>query len=271
MNALFDLLPARSKDAHKGNFGHVLVIGGNSGMAGAAILSGLGAARAGAGLVTLATHADHAAFLNVVYPGLMCYGIKKVSQLEPLIKKATVIAIGPGLGQDRWAQTLLNIVLKLNSPMIIDADALNLLVGRKIEIKKAILTPHPGEAARLLKKKVSAIQNNRMKMAILLQKKFKSVVVLKGAGTLVVDKNERCFLCKAGNPGLAVGGMGDLLTGLIAGLVAQGLDLFDAARLGVELHALTADHMVSKQGERGLSPLELLNSIPLLINKKVKV
>lgn len=256
---LLKLLPPRAHDSHKGDFGHVLIVGGAPGMLGAVILVSTAAARTGAGLVTVATHPSHAPLVSVAQPTVMSYGIKTAAALKPLLAKATVVVIGPGLGQDAWAKLLLKTVLASKLPLVIDADALNLIakLSKPPKLKHAIITPHPGEAARLLKTTAEKIQADRVAAAQKLQQRFGSVVVLKGAGTIVQAENES-MLCNLGNPGMASGGMGDVLSGIIAALVAQKLSLFDAARLGVMMHAKAGDEATKQHGERGLLATDLL-------------
>jgi len=248
-------LPKRPRIAHKGQFGHVLVIGGDSGMTGAVRLAAEGAARVGAGLISVATRASHAALINLTRPEIMSHGVETVEQLETLLNKIDVIAIGPGLGQTHWGQSLLSAVQ--NKPIVVDADALNLLAQTPIRFHDSILTPHPAEAARLLGSSTADIQADRFAAAQALQERFGGICVLKGAGTLVAAPNGQISICTLGNPGMASGGMGDILTGTIAGLLAQGLSSNEAATLGVCLHAKAGDH-AAREGERGLLPSDLL-------------
>jgi len=241
-----------------------LVIGGNYGMAGAARLAGEAAARVGAGLVTIATRKEHLTAINTARPELLAYGIDHGAQLEPLLAKANVIAIGPGLGLDAWAKDLWQVVTKTNKPLIIDADGLNLLAQQPMADRNWILTPHPGEAGRLLASSAQAVQADRFRALQQLSQAYGGVVVLKGAGSLIAGA-QNSYLCRAGNPGMASAGMGDLLTGMLAGLVAQGLNLVDASCLGVLLHALAGDRVAAKQGERGMLALDLINELPGLI------
>jgi len=259
------LLGRRARDAHKGDFGHILVIGGDHGFSGAARMAGEAALRTGAGLVTVATRPGHAALLNTVRPELMCHGIADAKALAPLLQRATVIAIGPGLGQSPWGRALLNAALETKLPIIVDADALNLLASESARRDNWILTPHPGEAARLLGVSSVDIQSDRFQSAQALQEQYGGVVILKGAGTLIVDAEQSAAICTAGNPGMATGGMGDVLTGIVAGMVAQGLSLTDAAAAGVCLHAAAADR-AAQAGERGLLANDLQIELRLLLN-----
>jgi len=250
-------LPKRSRIGHKGQFGHVLVIGGDSGMTGAVRLAAEGAARVGAGLVSVATRASHAALINLTRPEIMSHGVETVEQLESLLNKIDVIAIGPGLGQTHWGQSLLGAIQNVQKPVVVDADALNLLAQTPFRFHNSILTPHPAEAARLLGSSTADIQADRFAAAQALQERFGGICVLKGAGTLVAAPNGQISICTLGNPGMASGGMGDILTGTIAGLLAQGLSSNEAATLGVCLHAKAGDH-AAREGERGLLPSDLL-------------
>ncbi len=258
-------LPARPSHSHKGDFGHVLVVGGNRGFAGAAKLAAEAAVRTGAGLVSIATHPEHAGLLSVTRPELMSHAIASAEQLTPLIRRASVIAIGPGLGQDGWARALLARVLESQLPLVLDADALNLLAADPMRHDNWVLTPHPGEAARLLGSSSSEVQRERFLAAASIEASYGGTVVLKGAGSIVQTEGTIPEVCHGGNPGMASGGMGDLLTGIIAGLVAQGLDLQAAARVGVVLHARAGD-VAAQEGERGMLAADLLPVLRTLVN-----
>lgn len=265
LTTLLKFLPKRLRNSQKGDFGHVLVIGGDHGMAGAPRMAGEAAARVGAGLISIATHPEHIDIISSERPELMAHGVKASKDLESLLKRATVIAIGPGLGQSTWSQQLFKKVLSTPQSKVVDADALNLLAKKSLHRDDWILTPHPGEAARLLKCSTAKIQKNRINAANDLQKKYGGVIVLKGAGTIVIGPDQKPAICKAGNPGMASGGMGDVLTGVIAGLLAQGLTLKQAAELGVCLHA-TAGDLAAKEGKRGLLALDLMPYLRNLVN-----
>ncbi|MEN8198319.1 MAG: NAD(P)H-hydrate dehydratase, partial [Pseudomonadota bacterium] len=246
------LLPRRSRSAHKGDCGHVLVVGGAAGFSGAARMAGEGALRSGAGLVSVATDSRHAALVAASRPELMCHGIDAPDDLEPLLERCTVIAIGPGLGQGTWGRSLLEKVLQSGKPLVIDADALNLLVQQPIKRDDWVLTPHPGEASRLMGKRIVEIQHDRFDAARQLQQRYGGVIVLKGAGSIIQSPGRRPpAVCSQGNPGMATGGSGDVLTGVIAGLIAQGLSLEEAAETGVCLHAAAGD-LAAEEGERGM-------------------
>lgn len=261
------LLAPRPRDSHKGNFGHVLIVGGDVGYAGAARLAAEGALRVGAGLVSIATHPDHAYFLQSTRPELMCHPVKNPEDLAPLMQRASVIAIGPGLGQRPWGTALLRHVLSQKMlPLILDADALNGIA--KIAYKpepNRIFTPHPGEAARLLGLKT--ITSNRHDLINQLTQQYQGIFVLKGHDTLVGKPDHPLHICHAGNPGMSTAGMGDLLTGVISGLIAQKIPLFESACLSVLLHAMAADQ-AAEQGERGLIASDVLPYLRRLVNSR---
>lgn len=247
-------LPRRARDAHKGRFGHVLIVGGGPGMPGAARLAGEASLRVGAGLVTVATTPAQAAALAATRPELMCAGVADATELAPLLSRCTVVAVGPGLGQDAWARALLAAVLAAGKPLVLDADALNLLSAdglRGLPIR-SVLTPHPGEAARLLGWDAPRVQADRRGALQRLCDDSGAVVVLKGHGTLVGERGVVPALCVEGNPGMASGGMGDVLTGAIAGILAQCRDPWLAACAGVLVHARAGDALARRHGARGL-------------------
>ncbi len=259
-------LPPRARDAHKGRFGHVLLVGGDTGMSGAIRLAGEACLRSGAGLVSIATRAAHAALITQARPELMCHGIEQLFELEPLLARATVVAVGPGLGQSEWGRAVWERLRNCTQPLVVDADALNLLAQKPGQRPDWILTPHPGEAARLLGIGRAAVQADRPAAVQALAERYGGVAVLKGAGTLVQAAGGGLQVCDAGNPGMAAGGMGDLLCGVIAGLRAQGLDAAAAARIGVHIHARAGDSAAAHGGERGLMPSDLLPPIRALSN-----
>ncbi len=236
-------------------------------MAGAARMAGEAAARCGAGLISIATRAAHAGLQAAVRPELMFHGVEDADDLAPLLVRATVIAIGPGLGRGDWARTLLHAALASDKPLIIDADGLNLLAVEPAFREHWILTPHPGEAARLLKMTPTDVEADRFAAVEDLALRYGGVAVLKGAGSLIASREEgQVALCTAGNPGMASGGMGDVLTGVIAALVAQGLPLFAAAKAGVYLHGLAGDQAAQAGGERGLLATDLLPFLRQAVN-----
>ena len=260
-------LPRRQRCAHKGDHGRVLIIGGDQGMGGAVIMAALAALRSGAGLVKIATQVDYAAGMSIAYPEIMAYGIQKVTDIDALVANTDVIAFGPGLGQSEWSRQLFKHILPQKIPMVVDADGLNLLAVFKLRQNNWILTPHPGEAARLLNINSAQIQADRFTAVTKLQAEYGGVVVLKGVGTLICDAQVNIYLCDCGNPGMATAGMGDVLCGVITGLLAQGLDATQAAYKGVLIHALAGDEAAALHGERGLTALDLLFPIRRWVNE----
>ncbi len=255
---LHALLPRRRPDSHKGHYGHVLALGGAPGYSGAIRLCGEAALRGGAGLVSVLTHPDSAAVVSLARPELMVRGgLADDPASDELLGRADVIAAGPGLGRLDWSRALLKRVLAAQRPLVLDADALNLLEPGQTLPSDCVVTPHPGEAARLLGCDTQHLQQDRLRAADALVRQLGCVVVLKGAGSIVAAPQGRRWVCAAGNPGMAAGGMGDLLTGLIAALRAQGLSAEQAACAGVQVHALAGD-AAAREGERGLLPGDLL-------------
>ena len=271
-------LTRRDSDSHKGDYGHVLVIGGDQGYGGAALLAGKSAARAGAGLVSVATHAFHAASFIARCPELMVKAIDDTNDLVSLITPASVVVLGPGLGQSDWSNVCLQLTLTYLAenpkPLVLDADALNLISqgAGKSELEKnpdVIITPHPGEAARLLGCTTSEIQANRVGSVTRLQEQFGGAAILKGSGTLVCfSQGQRLQVeqCAHGNPGMATGGMGDVLSGVLGGFLAQGFSVQDSARLGTCIHSYAADNHARINGERGMMASDLLDPIHQLVN-----
>src|SRR5690606_37647402 len=215
------VLPRRRPNTHKGEQGHVLVVGGDLGMSGAVRLAGLAALRSGAGLVSVATRAEHAGVVAGCQPELMVHGVEDAGALAALLRRASVLAVGPGLGQGEWGRTMLDAVLASDLPAVVDADALNLLAQQPRRLgHHRIITPHPGEAARLLSVDNAAIAGDRYGAGRALADRYGCITVLKGAGSLV-DDGTSTAVCPYGNPGMASGGMGDVLTGIIAALLGQ--------------------------------------------------
>ena len=263
------LLAPRRRTSHKGGNGHVLVIGGDSGMSGAVRMAAEAAARVGAGLVSVATRASHAAWITLDRPEIMSHGVEDGAALRPLLGRASVVVVGPGLGQGEWGKTMLKGVIDSGKAMLVDADALNLLAADPRRGDCWILTPHPGEAARLLGCSVPDIQKDRFTAVHELRQRFGGVAILKGAGSLVCGDEGPVGVCCAGNPGMASGGMGDVLSGVIAGLWAQDETTPPlAARTGVYLHAVAAD-LAAESGERGLLATDLYPFLRQLVNPTV--
>jgi ADP-dependent NAD(P)H-hydrate dehydratase / NAD(P)H-hydrate epimerase len=264
--ALKQRLPQRLRDTSKSDYGHVLVIGGDHGMGGAVRMAAEAALRVGAGLVSVATRPEHLTIVSGCRPEIMCHRIQAPEELAALLQRATVLVIGPGLGKSEWSKSLFNVLLQAPQPKIIDADGLNLLAEQDRRSETWILTPHPGEAARLLGQTAAQIQADRVGALTQLQHRYGGVIVLKGAGTLLKDAAAGPFLCPAGNPGMASAGMGDVLSGVIGGLLAQQLSLLDAAQVGVMIHSMAADQAAAANGERGLLACDLMPFIHRLAN-----
>jgi len=274
---LHGLLAPRARHAHKGDAGRVLVVGGQPGMPGAVRLAGEAAYRAGAGLVLLATHPAHAGLISATRPELITYGVNDAPAIRPLLagacaehgRSTNALAVGPGLGQGDWGRALWQAVLAVNKPLVVDADALNLLAAQPSSRADWVLTPHPGEAARLLGVGVADIQSDRFAAARAIAQRYGGVCVLKGSGTLIAaNADQPLWLCDRGNPGLATGGSGDVLTGAIAALLAQGLTPIEAVRLGVWAHSSAGDRAVAN-GERGIMASDLLVPLREAINSIV--
>lgn len=262
-------LQPRALDSHKGSNGRVLCVGGEHGHGGAIMLAAEAALRSGAGLVDVVTRAAHVVPLLARLPEAMVHGhADDADSLDAnLLASADVVMVGPGLGQGAWARALLAQALQCSKPLVLDADALNLIAKHSpTPGSNAVLTPHPGEAARLLGCDTADIQRDRFAAATALAKQHDAVVVLKGAGSIVAAPGQTPRLIDAGNPGMAVGGMGDVLSGVIAALRAQGLGAFDAASCGALLHAAAGDAAAAKGGERGLLPTDLMASLRELAN-----
>lgn len=262
---LAQALAPRARGAHKGDFGHVLVVGGGEGMPGAARLAAEAALRTGAGRVSIATHPSHAAMLVATRPELMSHAIADKADLKPLIEKADVVVFGPGLGQSEWARALYELVAVAEQPAVWDADALNLLAQDRRLAENRVITPHPGEAATLLGCSAADIQADRPAALALLVEQYGGTAVLKGAGSLISGGSVP-FVCVSGNPGMASPGMGDVLTGIVAALIAQGLVPGQAAAIGVEVHARAGDRAATG-GERGMMASDLLAELRAVLNR----
>ena len=261
-------LAPRTRDSHKGAHGRVLCVGGDHDHGGAILLAAEGALRAGAGLADVVSRREHVAALLVRMPEAMGHaGAGDAAALDAtLVDAADVIVAGPGLGQAEWGATLFAGIVASTRPCVLDADALNLLAKSPRALPAGtILTPHPGEAARLLGIGVAQVQRDRFAAARWLADRYGAVVVLKGAGSIVSAPGRISRLIDAGNPGMAVGGMGDVLAGIIGALRAQGLDAFDAASCGALLHAVAGD-AAAGDGERGLLPTDLMPWLRRLAN-----
>ncbi|UPG91282.1 NAD(P)H-hydrate dehydratase [Luteibacter aegosomaticola] len=259
-------LAPRPRDSHKGSNGHVLAIGGDHGTGGAVRMAAEAAARTGAGLISVATRPENVLAMNAARPELMAHAVDGPQTLQPMLDKASVLALGPGLGQAAWGHALWTTALDAGKPTVLDADGLNLLHAEpRVLPARIVLTPHPGEASRLLGISTAEVQADRFNAVRTLARRFEAVVVLKGNGSLIASPEGEVAVCPWGNPGMASGGMGDTLTGIIAGLLAQGCAPFEAACLGVGLHARAAD-VAARHGERGLLAGDLLEPLRRLVN-----
>ncbi|MCF8977529.1 NAD(P)H-hydrate dehydratase [Pseudomonas syringae] len=259
-------LAPRPRTAHKGMYGRVLVIGGDHGFGGAALLSAESALRSGAGMVTLATRTEHVPAALTRMPEIMSAGIHSANQLMTLIEAASVLVVGPGLGQDSWGRSLLSAAANADRPQVWDADALNqLATGQVVLPKNSVITPHPGEAARLLGISTQEVQNDRAAAAHALARKFNAVCVLKGSGSLIADVDGRLALCDRGHPSMATAGLGDVLAGLTGALMAQHISAFDAACLAVWLHA-SAGQKIGASG-RGMAASDIIPAIRQLLEE----
>ena len=259
-------LAPRPRTAHKGMYGRVLVIGGDHGFGGAALLSAESALRSGAGMVTLATRTEHVPAALTRMPEIMSAGIHSANQLMTLIEAASVLVVGPGLGQDSWGRSLLSAAANADRPQVWDADALNqLATGQVVLPKNSVITPHPGEAARLLGISTQEVQNDRAAAAHALARKFNAVCVLKGSGSLIADVDGRLALCDRGHPAMATAGLGDVLAGLTGALMAQHMSAFDAASLAVWLHA-SAGQKIGASG-RGMAASDIIPAIRQLLEE----
>jgi hydroxyethylthiazole kinase-like uncharacterized protein yjeF len=275
-------LPARAADAHKGRTGHLLVIAGSSGKTGAAVMTSISALRAGAGLVTLGI----AESLNPILEAGMLEAMtaplpetragviaeSAVDAINKLIPGKKCLAVGPGLGQEPETGELVRKIIKDSKiPVVVDADGINHLAGRVEILQKTkapvIITPHPGEMARLLDAEVSTVQNDRVKCAREFASGFNVHVVLKGARTVIAHPDGRVFINPSGNAGMASGGMGDVLTGIIAGMLVQGLSPENAAQAGTYLHGAAADTLAETIGPYGFLAGDVMNAIPGEIKK----
>jgi NAD(P)H-hydrate epimerase len=275
-------VPVRPREGHKGTFGHVLVVAGSLGKSGAAMLTARAALRTGAGLTTLACpesvlrsgESKPAEIMTVPLPETPDHTLA-ANALDAILaaaKQATVVAIGPGLSTHPETQSLIReLAARLSIPMVIDADGLNALADHVDPFKRphppTVLTPHPGEMGRLTKLGSREVQRRRIDLAAEFAKAYQVVVALKGARTVVAGPDGRVTINPTGNAGMATAGTGDVLTGVISALVAQGLPPTDAARLGVYLHGAAGDLVAADRGERGMLAGDLLDRLPAALER----
>ncbi len=260
--------PQRPLDAHKGQFGHVLIVAGDRGFGGAGIMAAEAAARSGAGLVSLATRPEHVTAALARCPNVMTHGLIHGSELAPLLLQADVVVCGPGIGRLAWGQQMLQMVLESGKPQVLDADALNLLAARAAVVaSNHVLTPHPGEAARLLECSVAEIEADRLAAAARIQKVWGGTVLLKGAGTVIATATTGPYVVAGGNPGMATGGMGDVLSGMIGAFVAQIADPVRATVAAATAHLAAADLAVEQVGFKALVPADIIAALPAILKQ----
>ncbi|MEE4217957.1 MAG: NAD(P)H-hydrate dehydratase [Xanthomonadales bacterium] len=272
-DTILELLPPRLLNSHKGSYGWLLAVGSDDGMSGAVRLCGEAALRSGAGKVTIATRVEHAALVNMGCPELMVRGIDGRTALEPLLSGVDVVVAGTGLGNTDWSASLLDACLEAARPTVLDADALNLLAERYSSSTKSplhggpwIMTPHPAEAGRLLGRSAHTVQQDRVGAALQLARNYSAIVVLKGCGSVVADPAGRYAICPLGNPGMATAGSGDVLSGIIGAMLAQGLGAWEAALAGVVAHASAGDLAAQQLGQRGLIASDITSFLPAVLN-----
>jgi len=280
------LLLRRRPNAHKGDFGHIFILAGSARFSGAAVLCAGAAMRAGAGLVTLGIPESLArAIIKIKPKEVMTFPLPETSdgtlslsgykKIKDFVKNTDVLVVGPGLTQNKSTQGLVRkVISKIAKPMVIDADGINALVGHletlyaiRYTLYAKILTPHPGEMAKLLGVAVKKVQNNRLDIAKKFAKDYKVTVVLKGYNTVVADFNGNLYINKTGNPGMATAGSGDVLTGMIAAFLGQGLNQFEASKYAVYLHGLAGDLAAKEKTQIGMIASDIIDKIPEAIKK----
>jgi NAD(P)H-hydrate epimerase len=273
----------RPSDSHKRNYGHILILAGSRGLTGAAVLCSQAAMRSGAGLVTLGIPSSLNNIMEINLIEVMTLPLAETSEgslslragskIKKIIKKIDILVIGPGLSLNKSTQALVRgLIFSSEKPIVVDADGLNALVGHLDDLKcqtkrlksVRILTPHPGELSRLINRRTEIIQKNRKKFAVDFAKKNNSIVVLKGYRTVVASP-DYVYINKTGNAGMATAGSGDVLTGIIASFLAQGLEASQAAKFAVYIHGLAGDLAVRKFGKLGLTASDIIDYIPKAI------
>lgn len=261
------VLPPRQSNTHKGTFGKALLVGGNDGMGGALILCAKATAKCGAGMVATLCHQNNVTPLLVSIPEVMSSDWNSLPEIEARLGWCNVIALGPGLGRDSEAQAIYHVISSSDLNKVVDADALHFLALHPNVDPNRIITPHSAEAAKLLDVSIAEIETDRFSSVRKLQAKFGGVAILKGPGTLVCDGN-KTWVCLSGNPGMASAGMGDVLTGIIVSLLAQGVSLSEAACFGVLIHSKAADKEATITGQRGLLASDVINQLRYFVNVK---
>jgi len=269
--------PKRQGDSHKGDFGHVLVIAGSANYTGAAYFTSQAALLSGSGLVTLAVgkgihHIMATKLAEVMVKPFFetkdnSLSLLAEKELLSFAEKCNAVAIGPGISQNKETQALVrNLITKLAKPIVLDADGINALAGHLATLKSAktplVLTPHPGEMSRLIEKETGEVQKARKEIALSFASEYNTVLVLKGHDTVVANPNGDFYINSTGNPGMATGGVGDILTGIIASFIGQGLDPFPAAVLGVYFHGMAGDLAAREKGVLSLIASDFLNKLP---------
>lgn len=272
-----NIMPVRKADGHKGTYGRVLVVGGSGGLSGAAALAGTAALKAGAGLVTLAVPASLHDLMEVKLTEVMTKPLSEteevsiapeaVPEVQELAQNTDVLALGPGLSANPGTVTFVRELLTgMGVPLVIDADGLNAIAGEDKLVAGCkvmpVLTPHPGEMARLLGIKTEQVQNNRVEAALSAARKYNSVIILKGSRTVVCSPDGTTYINPTGNPGMASGGSGDVLTGVVAGLLGQGLSPLEAAAAGAYFHGLAGDLAAAEKGMLSLMAGDILDYLP---------
>jgi NAD(P)H-hydrate epimerase len=270
------ILKKRKRDTHKGDYGHVLIVAGSIGLTGAAYLTSEAALLSGSGLVTLAIPKSLNDIMEKKLTEVMTLPVKDggrgyfpasgFEEIKKFSKNIDAAAIGPGIAKNGGTKKLVKkLIQNLNTAIVLDADGINCIAGEADVLKKSkkavVITPHPGEMSRLVNKSVGHIQRNRKKIAEEISRKYGVTVVLKGAKTVVASQDGRTYVNKTGNPGMASGGVGDVLTGIIASLIGQGYKPFNAARFGVYLHGRAGDIAAKKSGETSLRAQDILDNI----------
>jgi len=274
----------RKPNSHKGDFGHIFILGGCARYSGAVVLSGNAAMRSGAGLVTIGIPKSlNPAIIKIKFKEVMTLPLRETkttalsfsgyAQIKDFLKKVDVLAVGPGLSIEVSAQKLARkVISQVDKPMVIDADGLNALVGHLDILRTSvaytkILTPHSGEMARLLNVSVAQVECDRVDIAKNFSEKFKVVLVLKGHQTIVSAKRGEFFINQTGNPGMATAGSGDVLSGMIAAFLGQGLDAFNAAKYAVYLHGLAGDLAAKEKTQISLIASDIIDKIPQAIKR----
>ncbi len=264
---LLSQIKSRKLNSHKGDYGRLLIIGGDDHMGGAVMMAAEAALRVGAGLITVVTRSRHCAPLLSRLPEVMTVAMDDPDEISEISERSDLILIGPGLGQSRWSEMMFNYAIAANKPLVIDADGLNLLSLRPQSWDNWILTPHPGEAARLLKQTIETVQADRFAALTQIQQNYGGTVVLKGSGTLIGATDGSLSVAGVGNPAMASAGMGDILAGVIAALAVQGYSHKLAANLAVSIHGLAGDKLAAQNGELGLRATDLIPEIRQQLNQ----